>query len=192
MSEEFIQGLDTSSEGSEWAEKVSEQAQSRVREDLKNAANTRSQIKKQWKRDQQNAKLLSLLLQYINDDGLLHHVFHQLVDLKIEVHIIVAEFLPILQDYISLDALAPLYSEIWELFSATRSSAHSLVWFYKNIYTIYNDSLQGLIIEERRWLVLAVCRAKWCAESVLIDADWSVWTEDWLVSLETFVSQNIS
>jgi len=64
---------------------------------MKKAAQIRGQIVQSAQHNTQYAQLLSVLLQYVNDDILLGMIFQQLITYKIEATGIFAQFMPFLQ-----------------------------------------------------------------------------------------------
>lgn len=119
-----------------WSE-VSEADLSRVRENAKAAAGMRAQIVKSWKKNTQYAKLLSLLLMYVEDERLLHILFKQLVDQKIPVELIVGEFLPYLHLKVDITPLKPLYQSVWENATTPWMNKWELESYYQDIRKLF-------------------------------------------------------
>ncbi len=163
----------------EWWREVSEAELTRVRETAKKAAAAGQKKNQQAQRDNQNAKLLSLLLKYINSEKLLHHISHQLVDMKIDPVVIVWEFLPILKQHISIEALKPLYDDLWnEIHACNCASALEILDWYQIVFKSY-DELQDISNEDKVTLV-----TDWCTSFGYNEVevwDWKViWISDWI------------
>lgn len=94
-----------------WGEASEEELQ-RVREDMGNAKQVRAQIKQIQQHNKQFALMLSLLLQFIDDDKVLGYVFKQLIDQKIPIPAIFAQFLPFLRHRIDIATYESLYGEL--------------------------------------------------------------------------------
>jgi hypothetical protein len=107
----WFDGIDQSTNAAEWWAVSAEQIEA-VQEKAKKAAQVWATKQQQSKRDNQNAKLLSLLLKYIDDDRLLEHISKQLVELRIPPHLVVVQFLPLLKAHTSIEALQPLYKHV--------------------------------------------------------------------------------
>lgn len=141
----------------EWWKEVSEADLARVRENSKKAAAAWKKKQQQAQWDTQNAKLLSLLLKYIDDEQLMHHISHQLVDMKVDPVVIVGEFLPILKQYISIDPVEPLYGDLWnEIMACNCRSVEEIVTWYRVVFKSY-DELQDISVDEKIALVKARC-----------------------------------
>lgn len=134
-----------------WAEgwsEVSEADLSRVREDGKAAAGMRAQIVKSWKKNRQYAKLLSLLLMYVESEKLLTIIFRQLVDQKLPVEVIVWEFLPFLHARVDVSPLQPLYSSVWDNATTPRMSKRELEDYYRDVRTLFDIEFIQENVEE--------------------------------------------
>ncbi len=107
----WFDGIDQSANTAEWWEVTAEQIEA-VQEKAKKAAQAWTTKQQQSKWDNQNAKLLSLLLKYIDDDILLGHISKQLVELRVPPHLVVVQFLPIIKAFTSIDKLQPLYKHV--------------------------------------------------------------------------------
>jgi hypothetical protein len=99
---------------SESTSEASEEDLQRVREDMTKAKQVRGQIQDMQKQNKQFALMLSLLLQLIDDDKVLNYVFVQLIDQKIPIPAIFAQFLPFLRKRIDIATYQPLYGELRE------------------------------------------------------------------------------
>jgi len=158
-----------------WKE-VSEAALARVRENAKKAANAWKQKNQQAQWDTQNARLLSLLLKHIDDEWLMHHISHQLVDMKVDPVVIVGEFLPILKQHISIDPVKPLYDDIRnEIIACNCSSPQEILDRYIIVFKSY-DELQDISLDEKVALVTSRCDyynfnevSLWDGETILIE-----------------------
>lgn len=111
----------------------------RVRENLRDAATTRAQIKSQWKRDQQNAKLLSLVLQYVTDDALLKRVFFYLVERKMDALVITALVIPVLQQHITIEPLKPIIHQFWPSEWVLPLNEHDITAYYGALYDHFEE-----------------------------------------------------
>jgi len=161
MSEEFG-GIESVS-GNESVSEVTAEDLVRVREDIKGAVATRSQIKQQGKWDNQNAKLLSLILQYVNDDALLKHVFYYLVDLKTDIVVITALFIPVLQQHITIEPLKPLYHQFWPSDKPVSLNYHDLKAYYAALYDNY-DFFTKLDWGVKKQFIADIMRVSWIKE----------------------------
>ncbi len=92
---------------------MSEEELARVREDMKKAAQIRGQIAQAAQHNQQYAQLLGVLLQQVNDELLLGHIFKQLIVYKVEPTGIFAQFMPYLDGKIDLEPYHVMFESIW-------------------------------------------------------------------------------
>lgn len=144
-----------------WAEgwsEVSEADLSRVRENAKAAAGMRAQIVQSWKKNTQYAKLLSLLLMYVEDEKLLQIIFKQLVDEKIPVELIVGEFLPYLDLKVDITPLKPLYKDVWENATTPWMSRGELEDYYKDIWKMFDKEYNDKAMNEFIKIMVKVLR----------------------------------
>ena len=87
----------------------------------------------------------------------MHHISHQLVDMKIDPVVIVGEFLPILKQYVSIDAVKPLYNDLWnEIMACNCRSPQEILDRYVIVFKSY-DELQDISLDEKVALVKAWC-----------------------------------
>ena len=149
--------------GGGWeASEVSQEAIDRVRKNMWQSKKVGAQIKSLQHQNSQYATLLSLLLQWINDDQLLGHIFHQLVDYKIDPVIIFVQFLPIIERHIEVWGLETLYEDVWKEFTSYTSTISGVVeWMtavrkrYESLYYIESDQYISFVKRrlEVEWIV---------------------------------------
>ncbi len=141
-------------EGNAW---VSEEEQARVREDMKKAAQMRGQIAQSAQHNMQYAQLLSVLLQYVNDDILLGMIFQQLITYKIEATGIFAQFMPFLQGKISLDPYRVMFESIWDHAVAVDHTPESLVE-YMSLLRRGSEEIRKIPIGEYREMIVRMAQ----------------------------------
>lgn len=158
---EEIGGLDVA-----WgweASEVSQEQLDRVRENQWQAKKIWAQIKHLQKQNSQYAKLLALLLQYIDDDQLLGYIFQQLVDEKIDPVIIFAQFLPMMERYIDVTSLEVVYKSLRDTKNAYQHDVESVVNRFQTVRRHYT-SLWKIDQDEYVWLILRWLQVEWIVD----------------------------
>lgn len=119
---------------SESASEASEEDLQRVRESIGKAKQIRGQIITSQAHNKQFAQMLSLLLQAIDDNVLLDMVFNQLIEWKVAIPAIFAQFLPYMKHHVSIDVYQPLYGPLREHLP-DQDSLEAVVWWLKRVRT---------------------------------------------------------
>ena len=144
---------------SESTSEASEADQQRARDNAKKAKQVRAQIQKAQKKNKQFAVMLTLLLQYIDDDTLLGYVFQQLIDYHVAIPAIFAQFLPFLQNRIETNIYKNMYGALWEKLPQEESLVNLVRWL-KTVRTS-SQSLQAIdIVEYTHFVVRYLHRYK--------------------------------
>lgn len=114
--------ITTWAQGAEvWAEEVA-----RVREDAKRSAQMRAQIQQAGQQQKQFAQLLILLLQRVTDEQLIRHIFRQLVDEKLPIPAIFAQFFPRIHDKVQMSV------KEWP-FAVLVPAAQQMAWWIEGV-----------------------------------------------------------
>lgn len=154
MPEEIGWGIEWSG-GAQSAEASAEEV-ARVREDMQKSAQMRAQIQQAGQQQKQYAQLLILLLQRVTDDILVGHIFHQLVDYKLTIPALFAQFLPRIHDKVQLNVQEGPFARLMPLAQQMERSIGGVVSRFK----IVNEQFTPLAwYPKRTELVLDVLRA---------------------------------
>lgn len=124
-----------------WAESSEWDAQ-RARDDSAKAQQVRTQIKQIQQQNKQFADMLSLLLQLINDEKVLTHVFAQLTQHHIPIPAIFAQFLPVIRHQIDTSIYAPLYGDLRTM-QPDQETVSSMVTWLQHVRSA-SAALQGM------------------------------------------------
>lgn len=137
------------------ASEISEQDVARVRESMSQAKQVRDQIKSAQHQNAQFAKLLGILLLYIDDDVLLASILRQVVEYKFSPVVIFAQFLPLLQKKMDIAPFQSVYGGVRnEVLAYEATSAGVEQWFttviafFPDLATVQQDDRETLIT---RW-----------------------------------------
>jgi hypothetical protein len=162
---------------------ISQEQVDRVRENQWQARKVWAQIKHLQKQNSQYAKLLALLLQYIDDDQLLWYIFQQLVDDKVDPVIIFAQFLPIMERYIDVSRLEVVYKALRDTKNAYNHDVESVVNRFKTVRRHYTV-LWKLDQDEYVWLIL-----RWLQVEEIVDQQ--VLSEEQVMELKWLIMEKL-
>lgn len=185
MPEEFLWWFEQWS-SAEWWSEVSQEDIETYKENIRKSKQTKKAIKDQKKRDKQNAYLLTLLIQTVEDETLLKNAAYQLKEKDIKPAIIAAQFLPLFKEMFDIQPLEKLFETIRsDAQETTTKDPQSLINRFFILFDTY-PLLDALEDDKKITLIADFCA--YCGHDTL-PADWSNDTKN--IPIKQRLKQNI-